>query len=190
MADKVVSFSEKSLAYHIKQNVSSFDNVYVITPDFDWNKKPDPSSPGNKTLKRSLPFAGVIGVNDITPPFSIGNVLYEQNILMSIHVAGSTYTEMKQLTAEMKQSLKTAVNPITNNIGIVLYNFDVVSGSFYSNAGTMQVEILDTQYFGPLEQSQDDNRKYKSVTAINLTAFKDSTATLLENKGRINLTDS
>jgi hypothetical protein len=190
VTDRVVAYAEKSLAYHIDQEVGSFDKVYVVTPDFDWNNRPDPADPANKTLKRSLPFAGVVGMSDDTPPFTVGNILYEQTITVNLHVLGTTYTQMKELTGDMKQSLKTAINPITSGVGIVLYNFAVASGGFYANAGTLQVEIGESQYFGPVDESEEDNRKYKSITPIVLSAFKDSTATLLENKGRVNLTDS
>ncbi|MAE83252.1 MAG: hypothetical protein CMB80_10985 [Flammeovirgaceae bacterium] len=190
MTDRVVNYGCKSLAYHIETDVTTFDNVYVVTPDFDWDKRPDPNDPSNRTLDRALPFAGIVLSSDITPPFSMGNILYEQNFSVAIDVLGSTYSEMTDLTADMKQSLKTASNPITGSIGIVLYNFAVASGVFYANAGTLQVDLGESQYFGPPDEDQEENRKYHSITLATLSAYKDSTATLLENKGRVNLTDS
>ena len=128
---------------------------------------------------------------DDEPPFSISaNILYERNIDYHITVCGNTYSEMINRTADIKQAMRTAVNPVTSGVGVTLYDFAVASGSFYATAGTMQVEIGQSQYFSAADQSEEGNRKYRSVTPITLTAFKDATATLLENKGRIGLTDS
>lgn len=190
MTDRLVTYAERSLAYHIDQQIADFDNVVVVTPDFDWNRKPDPSDPKNKSLPRALPYAAIVGMNDQQLPFTVGNILYETAMMMSIHVCGSTYTQMKNLTADMKQTLRSAVNPITGGIGIVLYNFAVVSGSFYANAGTLGVELGITEYFGPADIQEQDNTKYRSVTPIVLSAYKDNTATLLENKGRLSFNDT
>jgi hypothetical protein len=116
--------------------------------------------------------------------------LHERRIDYFIWVCASSYTELTQRTADIKQAIGSAVNPITSGVGITLYDFATPSGSFYATAGTMDVEIGQSQFFNAADQSEEGNRKYRSVTPIMLSAFKDITASLLENKGRINLTDS
>lgn len=190
MADRVTDYALKSLAHHLDTDIATLDAAYVITPDFDWDHKPDPTSPGNKTLRRSLPFAGISIVNDSDQPFSVGNILYEKNIDVWIHVCGQTYTQLVQIVADIRQSLRSATNPDNDDIGIILYDFSTVDGAFYLNAGTMHIDdISATQYFGPEDKTEEDNRKYRAIIPLRMTAFKDVTATLLENMGRVNLTD-
>ena len=190
MTDRITDYGMKSAARHLETDVSMLTNAYVITPDFDWNQRPDPTDPANNRVNRELPYAGVLITSDSTPPFSVGNILYEQLLNTEIHVVASGYTQMMQATADVKQSLKGATNPITGSVGIVLYNFAVASGGFFANAGTLQVELGTTQYFAPNEVKQESNLKYRSITPVVLSAYKDETATLLENKGRVNQTDT
>lgn len=82
------------------------------------------------------------------------------------------------------------MNPVTSGVGITLYDYTVASGSYYATAGTMQISLNQSQYFGAADQKEEGNRKFRSITPVTLTAFRDATATLLENKGRISLTDS
>jgi len=190
MTDRVTDYAMKSTARHLETDVSMLDDAYVITPDFDWNRKPNPANLGNTKIVRGLPYAAVLMNLDATPPFTVGNILYEQTIDTHIFVVASGYTQMVQATADVKQSLKGASNSITGSIGIPLYNFAVASGGFFANAGTLQVEIGTTQYFAPEDTQQESNLKYRSVTPVTLSAYKDATATLLENKGRVNQTDT
>lgn len=190
MVDRVTDYGLKSLARHLETDVPMLRNAYVVTKDFDWNRSPDPSDPANNKVNRALPYAGVLLLDDDTPPFTVGNILYEQQITSHIYAVASGYTQMVQATADIKQSLKTAVNADSGSIGILLYNFAVASGGFYAHAGTLQVELGTTQYIGPENVSEESNLQYRSVTPILLSAYKDATATLLENKGRINLTDT
>lgn len=189
MSDRVTDYAVRSLARHIKVAVSGIDNAYVVTPDFDWDKKPSPSNP-NQVLDRPLPFAGIILKYENDPPFSMGNILYEYMIDANIMICAKSHTELVNMTNDIRQSLRNAVNTETSNIGIVLYNFAVASGSYYANAGTLQVDLGGTEYFGQDDESEQANKKHHSIVPITLSCFKDSTATLLENKGRINLTDS
>ena len=189
MADRVVDYGMRSLAKYIKVNVSGINNAYVVSSDFDWDNRPTSITPGNATERRPLPFAGVVLVADDDPAFAVGNILYEKNIQVNIELCGTDHTNLVQMTSDLKQSLRAAVNPSTNNIGIILYNFALASGSFYANAGTLQVEVSQSQYFGPSSPKEQGNRKYMSVTPVLLSAFKDASATLLENMGRVGLTD-
>lgn len=188
--DRLISYALRSLARHISVNVSGINAAYVVTPDFDWDKKPPSSNPGDATVPRTLPYAGVVLINDNNPPFTVGNILYEPTIQVNIEMCGTGFTEMVDITGDMKQSLRAAVNPITSGVGITLYDFATVSGLFYANAGTLQLEIGQTEYFGPDTPAQQGNRKYLSITPVILSAFKDNTATLLESKGRVGLADS
>jgi len=191
VADRVTDYASKSLARHLESDVGTFSDVYVVNPTFDWDRRPDPADPGGGTLPISLPYAGVLLARDGDPPFTVGNILFERNLEYEMTILGSNYGEMVQLTADAKQSLRTAINPITSGVGVVLYNFAVASGAFFANAGTMQIDIGQSEYFGPEDERQEkNNRTFMSVTPVFLTAFKDSTATLLENKGRVGLTDS
>lgn len=187
MTDLVTDYASRSLAAFLETSV--FPDAYVVTPDFDWDKKPHPINL-NKQANRETPYAAVLMKFDDDQPFSSSaNILYERNIEYLVTVCGSSYTNAKQKTAEMKQALRTAVS-MTSGVGINLYDFAVASGSFYATAGTMQVEIGQTQHFGAASQSEEGNRKFRSITPVSLTMFKDATARLLENKGRITLTDS
>jgi len=189
VADRVLDYGLKSLARFLKTVVSGINNAYVVSSDFDWDKRPTNAAPGNATEQRPLPFAGVVLVADDDPPFTVGNILYERNIQLNVELCCEDHTNMVQLTADMKQALRSATNAQTSDIGIVLYNFALASGSFFANAGTLQVEVGQTQYFGPELPKHQGNRKYLSITPLMLTAFKDCTATLLENMGRVGLTD-
>lgn len=189
--DLLTDYTGKSLCHFIETNVSGLLDATLITSDFDWDRKPDPRNPGNSSIARSLPYAGVLITFDHDFPFTVSaNILYEKRIEYQIWIAARNHTELLNLTSNCRQCLNTAVNPITSGVGLPLYNFSVVSGSFYANAGTCQIEMSNTEHFGPDDQLEEDNRKYRSVIPIALTAFRDVTATLLENKGRINLTDS
>lgn len=190
MADRVVDYALKSLAYFVDQNIADFTGAYVITPDFDYDKKPDPSKPGDVVIQRQLPYAGIELASDEGPAFSIGNILIDQQVDVLLLIFGRSYTETVRLTADTKQSLRTSINPITQSPGITLFNFAIVSGSFYANAGTMQIDVGRSHYFGPADKDEEENRKHRSVTLLNMSAFKDNTATLLENMGRVDLTDS
>lgn len=190
MSDRVADYATKSLARHIKVAVSGIDNAYVVSADFDWDKKPLSNNPGNTASTRPLPFAGVVLINDNDMPFTVGNILYEKTIRASIEMCASSYTQVVNMTSDMRQALRSAVNPSTSNIGIVLYNFAVASGSYYANAGTLQLDLGQSQYFGQDEPAEHANRKFRSVTLVEMSCFKDVNATLLEGTGRINLTDT
>lgn len=190
MVDRITDYAAKSLARHIKVAVSGIDNAYVVTADFDWDNKPVPNNPGNVTTTRALPFAGVVLYRDNDMPFSMGNILYERNIIMNIQVCAKSYTQLVEVSSNIRQSLRSAVNAQTSNIGIVLYNFALASGAYFANAGTLQVELGNTEYFAQNEPSEQTNRKFHSITMVELSCFKDVNATLLEGTGRINLTDS
>lgn len=187
MTDLVTDYASRSLAAFLESSV--FTEAYVVTPDFDWDKKPHPINL-NKLANRETPYAAVLIRFDDDMPFSVSaNILYERNIEYHVVVCGSSHTNMMQKTADMRQALRTAVSA-TSGVGINLYDFAAPSGSFYTTAGTMQVELAQSQYFGAADQSEEGNRKFRSITPVSLTMFKDATARLLENKGRITLTDS
>lgn len=192
VVDRVVDYGLRSMAKYLSDTVTTLSGVYVKTPDFDHNTRLNPSDPGGPRLRRETPYVGIMLVEDESTPFTMGNVLYEQNIIVEVQVYGKTYTDMVQKTADVKQALRVAENDGTGNIGIILYNFAVPMSGFYANAGTLQIEFGDipTQYFGPADVQEEDNRKYNSITVIELTAFKDKSATLLENLGNVGLTDS
>lgn len=188
--DKVSDYACKSLTRYLEIAMPTLDDSKVVSTDFDWDKKPAPSNLGNQQVARPLPFAGVVLVRDSDKPFSQGNILYDREILVHVELCCRSYTELVNLTADMRQALRSATNAATSGVGIPLYNYAVVSGAYYANAGTLQVDLGNSEFFGtetPLEQG---NRKYLSITPVEMTAFKDVTATLLENMGRINLTDS
>ena len=189
MADRLVDFATKSLVHHIETNVS-VDNAYIVTPDFNWDRKPSALDPGNNTVARALPYAAIELVTDEVIPFTVSeNILYEANISLEISVCAGSYTACLQSTADIKQSLRSA-RSITSGVGITLYNFASASGAFFETAGTLELELRGTDFPMPEAQRQEGNIKFRSVTPIILTAFRDATSTLLENKGRINLTDS
>ena len=190
MPDHLTDYASRSLVRHLETAVSGLNDAYALDTDFDWDKKPDPSDPHDKTVERQLPYAAVEITFDHDAPFSVGNILYEREVMAHVWVAGDSHANMMQMTSTMRQSLISSVNPITSGVGVVLYNFAVASGAFFANAGTLQLELGQSQYFGAATQAEEGNKKYRSVTPITLSAFKDVTAVLLENKGRINLTDS
>jgi hypothetical protein len=189
MADKLVDYATRSLVHHIETYVS-VDDAYIVTPDFDWNRKPDPSDPGNQTVARGLPYAAIHLVGDLQSPWSVSaNILYQSDISVEMHLCAGTYTSCVQSTSDVKQTLHNA-SSVVSGVGITLYDFDTPSGGFYTAAGTLQVETQGTEYSMAESQDEESNIKFRSVTPVSMTAFRDVTATLLENKGRINLTDS
>ena len=189
MADKLVDYATKSLVHHIETYVS-VDNAYIVTPDFDWNRKPNPSDPGNKTTARGLPYAAVQLIGSLEEPWSSSaNILYQSDISVDIHICAGTYTTCVQNTSDVKQSLNSA-SSVVSGVGITLYDFATPYSGFYTAAGTLQIETKGTEYMMAESQDQESNIKFRSVTPVSMTSFRDVTATLLENKGRINLTDS
>lgn len=188
--DRLTEYAVKSLARHIAVNTSGLNSAIVIQNDTDWDRYPDPSDPGNKTLKRALPFAGIVLKRNLDEPFSIGNILYSHEILVQVDICASSYTQLAQITPDVRQVLRTAVNTPNSAIGIPLFNYAVVSGSYFDIAGTMQLDVGATEYFAAERETDQGNRKFYSTTLIEMNAFKDSTATLLENKGRISINDS
>ena len=188
MVDRLVESSLKSLAYFLKNNVDGVSECWVGNPDFDYDKMPDSSNP-NRMVSRPLPFMVVSPISDESVPFSMGNILYEQNISVDIGVYDTDSTNLWIHTGSMKQALKEAVHPTTGEIGIQLLN--IASGVVYPDAGCLQVELEGTEYFGGnASEDVSGNRRYSSHTIINLTAFKDKEATLLENKGNIGIDDN
>lgn len=188
MADRLVDFATKSLVHYIETNVS-VDNAYIVTPDFNWDRKPDPLDPGNKTVDRDLPYAAVQLIEDREVPFTVsGNILYEANITVEISVCAATYTQCVRFTSDIKQALRTATSN-TSGVGITLYDFNTVEGSFYAAAGTIQLDIQGSDFPAPEGQKQEGNYKYRSLTVVTLTAFRDATATLLEDKNRISINE-
>lgn len=189
MADRLFEYAARSLARHIESTIP-LSGTYIITADFDWDAKPLPGNIGNQVTKRMLPYAGVQVITEAEMPFSSSaNILYEKELLYHVWVCGSSFTERSRVTSDLRQSLRSAVSA-TSGVGITLFNFAVPSGAYYATGGTLQVEIGQTEIFDAADQSEEGNRKHRSVTPVTLTAFKDITATLLENKGRVNLTDS
>lgn len=188
MADRLAEYASKSLTRFIETAVGVNDS-YIITPDFDWDKRPDPQNPVNSQVTRSLPYAGVQVIVESDLPFTVSsNILYEKSLLHHVWLCGSTFTERGRLTSDLRQALRGAVS-LTSGVGITLYNFASPSGNYYATGGTLQVELGDSQLFDADSQAEEGNRKFRSVTPVTLTAFKDITATLLENMGRVSLTD-
>lgn len=188
--DRVTDYACKSLTRHLELSVPALSGAKVVSTDFDWDKMPSPSNPGNQQVPRPLPFAGVVLVRDNEKPFSQGNILYDKEILVHVELCCRNYTELVNTTSDIRQGLRSAVNPATSSVGIPLYNYAALSGTYFAYAGTMQIDIGNSEYFGSENPSEQGNRKYLSITPVEMTAFKDITATLLEGKGRINLADS
>lgn len=188
--DRVTDYSMKSLCRHLMTAVSGLVGAYQVSTDFDWDKSPNPSNPGNQLIPRLTPFIGAVIMSDIDKPFTMGNILYEREIKIHLELCCQNHTQLMRLSSDVRQSLITAMNQETSSVGIPLYNYAVASGSYYANAGTLQIELGPTQYFGSDKSADQGNRKYLSITPIELSAFKDATATLLENMGRVDVTDS
>lgn len=189
MPDRLTLYLAKSVAKHLGDNVSGLDAAYVTTPDFDYDKKPDPTNPRER-IQRPLPFVGIDIVLDGRPPFTMGNILVEANITFNIGMYGSGYSELLNATSDMKQVLAEAQHPVSAEVGVPLYDFGTPSGVFYDLVGA--VEIFDfgtTNYFGPSDTSQFANWKNRSITPVTFSAFKDKSATLLESLGNININD-
>jgi len=188
--DRVTDYACKSMTRYLGVAVSGLNDSKVVSTDFDWDKAPAPGTLGNQQITRPLPFAGVVLVRDGDKPFSQGNILYDREILIHVELCCRSYTDLVNMTASMRQSLRSAVNTATSGIGVPLYDYAAVSGAYYANVGTMQIDIGNSEFFGSENTKDQGNRKYLSITPIEMTAFKDVTATLLENMGRVNLTDS
>lgn len=189
MADRLTLYLAKSVAKYLGDNVSGLDAAYVTNPDFDYDQKPDPSNPSQK-IPRDLPFIGIDVVEDMRLPFTVGNILYEANVIFNIGVYGAGYSSLLNVTGDMKQALAIAAHPVSSEVGIPLYDFATPSGTFYDLVGA--VEIFDfgiTNYFGPESAAEYGNWKHRSMTPVTFSAFKDKNATLLENLGNININD-
>ena len=190
MADRVSEYAAKSLAKFLQSNVSGVLSAYVVTPDFDYDKKPVVTSP-DKRETRLLPFFAIHYVSEFNTPFSIGNILFNTDLELIVEVCSSDQLKLVQETSSMKQALRGATHPNTGEVGVQLFNFNVVSGSFYADGGCMQIwDIQSSVYIGPDDKTQFENRKFRSQTPITLSAFKDKTATLLENAGNIGISDT
>lgn len=192
--DRFLDYSLKSLAWHIKNNVSSLTGAWVITPNFDFDRAPDPSDINN-TIPRELPFATIQLVKDEVRAFSIGNILYDHTIEVDLGVFASNATELFQLTGDMKQVLRTATHPETGHIGIPLLH--IASGLAFPYQGHIKLDVDEySQGFSPgvsepgsvVESVEEPgNRKFFTVTRAVLTAIKDKNSVLLENLGNINI---
>lgn len=188
--DYLTDFALKSSCRYLETAVSGLLDAKQVTTEFDWDYEPNPSNPGNKKDRRRLPFVGAVLIKDQDDPFTQGNILYDRKILIHFELCCESYTQLVRMTGDLRQALWSATNTETGGVGLTLYNYVEPSGAYYANAGTLQVDVGASQYFGT-EQKQDiNNRQYLSITPVELTAFKDITATLLENKGRVNLNDS
>lgn len=185
MADTLVDYSLKSLARFLETAGVSLSGSFVAGNDFDWNKRPDPADPKSKKLPRQLPYAGIVIINDSTPPFTVGNILYEQVIDCAIHICGQSDSLVRNITGGVKQALKGAIHPLTSGVGIPLYDFALASGAFYANAGILSVDLGITEYFGADDITEEDKRKHRSVTLLTLSAYKDNRATLIDYSPRI-----
>jgi hypothetical protein len=202
MADRLLDYSLKSLAYYLRSNMPADDygdipNCWITTPNFDFDRQVDPSNVNN-TIDRELPFLAIQLVEDEVRPFSMGNVLYEHNISVDLFVFAENATQMFQLTGDMKQVLRNATNPTTSQIGIPLIN--IASGIASAYVGCIHLDVDEKyQAFSPgksfpggVDTSVEDpgNRKFFTVTRLMMTAFKDKESTLLENLGNCRLDDS
>lgn len=188
--DYLTDYAVKSTCAYLEAALSGLYDAKQVTTNFNWDYEPDPANPGNKERRRNLPFAGVNLIKDRDDPFSQGNILYDREILIHIELCCRNHTELVRMTSSLRQALLTATNSETGGIGLTLYNYSSPSGVYYANAGTMQIEVGASQYFGTEKTNDINNRQYLSITPVELTAFKDATATLLENMGRVNLSDS
>jgi hypothetical protein len=190
LADRLTLYLAKSIAWFIGESVPALDGSYVTSPSFDYDQKPDPSNPRDK-VKRLLPFVGVDMMNDERTPFTVSsNILYEANIVFNIGVYGSGYSDLLNLTSDVKQALAGAAHPVSNKVGVPLYDFGVPSGTFFDLVDA--VAIFDpgiTNYLGPTGVEQFNNLKHRSLTPVTFSAFKDKDAELLENLGNISIND-
>ena len=190
MVDRLTLYLAKSIAKHLEDNVAGLDDAYVVSADFDYDKKPDPTNPREK-ITRALPFVGIEIVEDERTPFSMSaNILYEANMIFNIGMYASNVTPLLNFTGDMKQILVGAVHPVSGEVGIPLFDFGTPSGVFFDLVGA--VEIFDpgiSNYFGPSGTEEFNNRKHRSTTPVTFSAFKDKNAILLENLGNININD-
>ena len=190
MADRLTLFTAKSIAKWLGDNVSGIDAAYVTTPDFDYDKKPHPTN-RSLVIDRPLPFITVETTTEFRGPFSVSaNILYEVELVYNIGVYAESYSDCLNYTGDMLQSLSSAEHPVSSKVGVPLYDFDAVSGTFYDLVGAVQVMDLGvTAHFGPGTTDEQENRKHRSISPVTFTAFKDKSAKLLENLGNININD-
>jgi len=190
LADKLTHFLAKSIAKWLEDNAASLDDAYVMGPDFDYDKKPDVSD-FSQRVKRVLPFVGIQVMQDLRGAFSVSaNILQEADITYNIGVYAADIESLMDVTGEVKQALSSAAHPISNEVGIPLYDFDVVSGSFFDLKGAIDISDLGpSQFFGPSDTDEFENRKHRSITPVIFSAFKDKGAKLIENLGNISIND-
>jgi len=186
--DNLVDFSVKSIAKFIGSNVPGIIGSYVITPDFDYNRSQSPDD-FNKSIVRRTPYAGIKIIIDDSQPFSIGNILYNQEIQLSVGIFANSYSDMMQKTGSLKQALKSAKHPSTNEPGIQIFNYLAISGTYYEDAGLMKISIGQTVYFDPSDPHEQSNIKYRSYTNVTLDGFKDKDSVLLEGLGNVGFND-
>jgi hypothetical protein len=189
MADRLNLYLQKSIAKWLEDNLT-IDNAVLVGPNFNWDAKPDVTD-ARKTVPRPLPFAGIATQSDEERPFTMSkNILSERDITVSVFICATNLTNLYNLTSDMRQTLRSASHPITGKIGVPLYDYAVVSGNYYNSPNTVDIsEVSSPFYTGRNSTSEQGNRSYMSETLITFTAFKDATATLLENKGRIGINE-
>lgn len=188
MADRLASYLTKSVAKWLIDDLSI--DCYVASPDFNYDRKPDPSNPRN-TIARPLPFAVVELVSETLQPFTVSNnILHEAIIIINVMVCGSSYSNLVNLTSDVKQSLAGAAHPSSGKVGVPLYDFGTPEGSFYEMVNAVQINNLGTaNYFGPSDTTELGNRKFQSVLPVEFSAYKDKNAELLENLGNISINE-
>jgi hypothetical protein len=90
----------------------------------------------------------------------------------------------------MKQQLKLAEHSVSGKPGIPLYDFGTPSGVYFDLVNAVPIESLgSTAYFGPDNPMDQGNRRFRSLTPVVLSAFKDRSAELLEGLGNINVSE-
>ncbi len=190
MSDRLTLYTAKSIAKWLGDNVSGLDAAYVVSDNFDYDKKPDPTNPRDK-VARDLPFIGVQVLGDESNAWTVsGGRLWTADIEVRIAAYSTGISALMNLTGDTKQQLKVAVHPVSGKIGIPLYDFGTPSGVFFDLVNTFPIESLgQTEYFGSDDVKDQGNRKFRSYTPLFLSAFKDRSAELLESLGNINVAE-
>lgn len=188
MVDRLALYTAKSTAKWLLDNVVGIDSVYVVSPDFDYDKKPDPSNPRDR-IARPLPFITVEIISEESNAWTVsGNRLWTADIELQIGVYGAGFAALQNMTGDTKQQLKLATNPSTLKPGIPLYDYGTPSGGYFDLVNTVPIESMDpTNFFGPDTVKDQGNRRFRSLTSLYLSAFKDRSAELLEGLGNINV---
>jgi len=190
VVDRLTLYAAKSIAKLLGDTVPGIDAAYITSSDFDYDKKPNPSNPRD-TILRALPFIGVGVVSDDNVPFTVSaNILYERNMVFNVEVLGTGISQLINLSGDVKQQLNRATHSVSGKVGVPLYDFGAPSGTFFDLKGAIPIfEYGATNYIGPSDELEQENRKYRSSTVIVLSAFKDKDAELIENLGNIGINE-